>query len=320
MGPDPGRQRPVPVIGGNLRSSTVSSPRIGYLDARGGDEPVAFLHGVGSSSSTWRELFGRIGPPYRLIAADLRGHGRSEVAPVPYRLADFVDDHVRLLDELTLASAHVVGFSLGALIGQAIALAHPDRTSSLVLLNCIGARTKDERARAAERLRVIRASAPAEVARASVARWFTEGFAVQSPHLVAGEVGIVSATDPAGYAASYEVLATNDLIADVHAISCPVLVVTGEGDIGSTPRMARDIHACIPRSRLVVVPGMKHYLHIEGAGTVADLVTGFLRDVRGRPATEGEQSPPLTQEQKGNNRDGSDRDPQVGQPRRGGPA
>jgi pimeloyl-ACP methyl ester carboxylesterase len=265
-------------------STTGSEPAIAYLDDGGTGEPVIFVHGVGSSSATWRELFGRIGSGYRLIAADLRGHGRSQAVPGPYRLSDFVNDHVRLLDELGLNAVHVVGFSLGALIGQAIALGHPDRTSSLVLLNSVGARTEAERARARERLEVIQTAAPPDVARASVSRWFTEQFARDSPGLVASEVGIVSSVDPASYAAAYEVLATGDLIDEVHAITCPVLVLTGEGDVGSTPRMSAEIHARIAGSRLVIVPVMKHYLHVEAPGTIAGLIAGFLADVRERAA------------------------------------
>jgi pimeloyl-ACP methyl ester carboxylesterase len=257
-------------------STTGPGPAIAYLDGGGAGAPVAFVHGVGSSSATWLDLFAVLPPGFRPIAADLRGHGRSAVVPGPAALAGFVADHIRLLDELGLGAVPVVGFSLGALIGEAIALAHPDRTSALVLLNGVGARTPAEQARARERLEVIRASPPPEVARASASRWFTESFAAASPAVVASEVAIVSAVDPASYAAAYAVLATGDLIDEVAAVSCPVLVVTGEGDIGSTPRMSAEIHARLPRSRLVIVPEKKHYLHREVPAVIAGLVGGFL--------------------------------------------
>jgi pimeloyl-ACP methyl ester carboxylesterase len=257
-------------------STTGPAPAIAYLDGGGSGGPAVFVHGVGSSSATWRELFGAMPPGYRLIAADLRGHGRSAVVPGPAALADFVADHIRLLDELRLGAVPVIGFSLGALIGQAIALAHPDRTSALVLLNAVAARTPAEQARARERLAVIRASPPPEVARASASRWFTASFAAACPAVVASEVAIVSAVDPASYAAAYAVLADGDLIGEVAAITCPVLVVTGAGDVGSTPRMAAELHARIPRSRLVIVPDRKHYLHREVPAEIAGLIGGFL--------------------------------------------
>ena len=265
------------------RRITRSAPAIAYRDNGSDGEPVVFIHGVGSSASTWDELFARLGDRYRLIAADLRGHGSSAVVPGPCQLDDLVADHVRLLDDLGLRSAHVVGFSLGALIGQAIALAHPDRTRSLVLLNGIGDRTDAERARAQERLAVIASTPPPDVAAASASRWFTAAFTREQPGLVSAEVAIVAATDHDSYAAAYRVLADSDLIGQVAGITCPLLIVTGENDAGSTPRMSAAIHQRVPGSRLVIVPDLQHYLHIEAAGMIAGLVTDFLDEQQPAP-------------------------------------
>jgi pimeloyl-ACP methyl ester carboxylesterase len=213
----------------------------------------------------------------RLIAADLRGHGRSEAGTIPYKLSDFVDDHVRLLDELDLQTVPVVGFSLGAVIAQAIALAHPERVSSLVLLNCIGGRTGPEQARALERLEVIRTTDPAIGVRQSLERWFTPAFLQSQPALCDREAAIVSVTPRVPYGAAYEVLATTDLIDEISAISCPTLLITGEHDVGSTPRMSAEMQARIPGAELVVVPGLKHYLHVEAAASLAELISDFLR-------------------------------------------
>jgi pimeloyl-ACP methyl ester carboxylesterase len=169
-------------------------------------------------------------------------------------------------------------------IAQAIALAHPERVSSLVLLNCIGGRSDAERARALERLEVIRTTDPAVGVRQSIERWFTPGFIQASPSLVEREAAIVSVTAPVPYAAAYEVLATTDLIDEVHAIACPTLIVTGEHDVGSTPRMSREIHARMPGSELVVVDGLQHYLHVEAAAQIAELITAFLRGLPTSPA------------------------------------
>jgi pimeloyl-ACP methyl ester carboxylesterase len=265
------------------RSFTTSTPALAYRVESSGaandgppGDPVLFLHGVGSSASTWDELWTRLGPGRRLVAADLRGHGRSEAGTVPYRLADFVDDHVRLLDELGVGAGPAVGFSLGAVIAQAVALAHPERVSSLVLLNCIGGRTPAEQARALERLEVIRTTDPAAGVVQSLQRWFTPGFLADHPEPCRREADIVSATPPVPYAAAYEVLATTDLIDEVHAIACPTLLVTGQHDVGSTPRMSAEMQARIPGAELVVVPGLQHYLHVEAAAEIAGLISGFL--------------------------------------------
>lgn len=258
-----------------LRSQT--TPALTYRVRRGGPETLVLLHGVGSSSATWAQLAPLLDERYTVVMPDYRGHGSSDVPEVPYELEDFVGDVVRLLDELELESVHLVGFSIGAIFAQAIAVEHPGRVASLVLLNSIAARTAAEKTRALERLEVIRSSDPAVVARDSVERWFTPAFAAERPDLVAAEVDIVSATRAEAYAASYHVLATTDLIDSVAGITCPVLLITGEHDRGSTPRMSREIQSRLPGAGLLVVDGRQHYLHIEVAQLIADQINGFVR-------------------------------------------
>jgi pimeloyl-ACP methyl ester carboxylesterase len=255
---------------------TSSTPAIAYRVRSGGPEVVVLLHGVGSSSATWTELAPLIDARYTLLMPDYRGHGASDAPAPPYSVDDFVGDLYGLVDELGITGFHLVGFSIGAIFAQAAAEAQPDRVFSLVLLNSIADRSEAERTRALERLAHIRRTDPAEVADGSIERWFTPAFAEANPELVGAEVEIVAANRSEPYAAAYEVLATTDLIEQAGRILCPVLLVTGEKDRGSTPRMSEAIHARIPGSELVVVPELQHYLHIEAPELIAGLINGFL--------------------------------------------
>jgi pimeloyl-ACP methyl ester carboxylesterase len=255
-----------------------SSPHIAYRVREGsGGEPVLLLHGVGSASPTWWRLAAELDDSLTLVMPDYRGHGESDVPEPPYVVEQFVGDAVRLLDELGLDRVHVVGFSIGALFGQALATRHPERVRSLVLLNSIGGRSPAERERALERLEVIRSGHPEEIARDSAERWFTPAFRDARPDVVASEVDLVSRTDHVGYAATYEVLATSDLIGEASALTCPVLLVTGENDRGSTPRMTAAIHERVPTSRAVVIEGQQHYLHLEVPEQIGSLIDDFIQ-------------------------------------------
>lgn len=257
-----------------------SLPQISYLDVPAADgagdaPPLLLLHGVGSSSETWQRLTPLL-DGRRVIAPDYRGHGASEAPDPPYDIADFTADALRLLDELGVEQVHVLGFSIGALFAEQLALVAPERVLSLVLLNSIADRTPEQRARAEARREVIASTPPSETSKASAARWFTPGFIAQQPALVQSEVDIVAAVAHAPYAASYAVLVENDPIDVVEAITCPTLIITGEFDEGSTPAMSEALHRRIRRSRLVVVPDVKHYIHIELPEIVAAEVNGFL--------------------------------------------
>ena len=94
----------------------------------------------------------------------------------------------------------------------------------------------------------------------------------------------MAAVRPDAYEAAYRVLATTDLIDQVGAIRCPTLIVTGENDVGSTPRMSRAVHDRIVGSRLTIIDRLRHYLHVEDPQRVAELVNGFLDAVH-HPST-----------------------------------
>lgn len=281
------------------RRVSKSSPRISYLDvpAAAGAEsatPLFLLHGVGSSSATWHELIPHL-DGRRIVAPDYRGHGASAAPAVPYVMDDFVADALRLLDELGIGVVHVAGFSIGALFAERLALLEPQRVGSLVLLNSIGARTAEQKERAAARLALIASTPPSELAWKSAERWFTPAFLASARPLVEREVAIVSAAPHKPYAASYAILVENDLIDAVHAIANPTLIVTGELDEGSTPAMSTALHQRIGGSRLVIVPGVKHYIHIERPETLAREINGWLGDID-PVATAGSRSAGRPQE------------------------
>ncbi|MBE2319911.1 alpha/beta hydrolase [Solirubrobacter sp. CPCC 204708] len=91
-------------------------------------EPVLFLHGVSGSAATyqWLELEDR-----RTVRVDFRGHGDAPRRPGTYRLPDYVDDALAVLEELGRAA--VVGHSLGGVTAWTLAQQRPDLVTRLFL-------------------------------------------------------------------------------------------------------------------------------------------------------------------------------------------
>ncbi|MBL8769435.1 MAG: alpha/beta hydrolase [Planctomycetes bacterium] len=106
---------------------------IRYVTA-GEGEPVVLLHGWMSDGSMWGRLdTNPATEEYQLIAVDLRGHGKSGKPHEPEQYGpEMAEDVVRLLDHLELKKAHLVGYSMGAIVAGKIAATHPDRVLSLV--------------------------------------------------------------------------------------------------------------------------------------------------------------------------------------------
>ena len=104
-----------------------------HVTEAGAGEPVLLLHGITVDATFEFHELTQLARDHRVIAPDLRGHGRS-TRPVAFTLDDHVRDMTALLDALGVQRAALVGTSMGSYIAQALALAVPDRVSRLVLV------------------------------------------------------------------------------------------------------------------------------------------------------------------------------------------
>ncbi len=119
-------------------SRTVLVPGRGELFLRdtGGSGPVLLLvHGwMYGSDLTWARHYAPLAAAgYRVLAADLRGHGHGLRSTEPFRLADCADDLAGLLAALGVRDALVVGYSLGGAVAALLTRRAPERVAGLVL-------------------------------------------------------------------------------------------------------------------------------------------------------------------------------------------
>lgn len=111
------------------------------LNVREAGDPDAaptslLIHGLNTNIAFWHEdLLGRLGAGRRLLLADLRGHGRSDLAPSGYTSRTLASDALAVLDALGAARCDVVAHSFGTTVALQLARLHPDRVRSLVLLD-----------------------------------------------------------------------------------------------------------------------------------------------------------------------------------------
>jgi pimeloyl-ACP methyl ester carboxylesterase len=118
-----------------------------YLEAGDPSGPaVLMLHGYTDTRLSFQgtiEHLVRLRPDLRLIAPDLRGHGRTSMPSMhayrhaperAFAMSDFAADLFGLLDAKGIRRASVVGHSLGSFIAQEMALMHPSRIAQIVLI------------------------------------------------------------------------------------------------------------------------------------------------------------------------------------------
>lgn len=237
-----------------------------------GGEPLLLIHGVGLNARAWAPQIAALAATTRVFAVDMPGHGRSPPLPPGARLPDYVDWAARVIVALGVGTVNVAGHSMGALIATGLAADYPELIRRIAILNAVYRRTPEARAAVTAR---ADAMARGEFdATAPLKRWFTETPEDAAPRAqVARWLAEVSRD---GYASAYRAFATGD---DVYAdrwatITCPALVLTGDGDPNSTPDMTRTMAASAPRGRAIVIEGHRHMVNL----TAPDRVTAALRD------------------------------------------
>ena len=113
--------------------ATLRDLSMGY-DLAGGGDPIVLVAGTGYPRATWHpELVDGLASRHTVLTFDHRGTGETPSTPERYATRLFAADALALMDALGLASAHVVGHSMGGRVAQWMALDRPDRVRSLVL-------------------------------------------------------------------------------------------------------------------------------------------------------------------------------------------
>jgi len=102
----------------------------------GRGQPLVLIHGWSNEGRYWDE-FGYVAPlqgEFQTILPDLRGHGESDSPPdMDYTDAAFASDVIAVLDDLSVDSAHVFGYSLGGWIAFELAATHTSRINSVIV-------------------------------------------------------------------------------------------------------------------------------------------------------------------------------------------
>ena len=242
----------------------------------GNGSPIIFVHGIGATRHAWDAVISCLRERHTCISYDLRGHGVSPIPPPPYTLDHMVTDLNRLQTRLNIERAHVIGHSLGGMIGPAYARRWPDRVHTLGLLSTAAARSVEDHAKVEAVVASMEAHGISDRLPMLVSRWFTDAFIEQNPHVVELRLKQVLATDPAVFINVFHLYAETEMLPWLGEIVAPSLVLTGEFDGGCSPRLNRIMAKQIPDAVLVILDGVKHAILLEAPERVAEEIQNFL--------------------------------------------
>lgn len=251
-------------------------------ERQGAGPPLVLVHGLGYARWGWEPVLEGLSERFDVIVLDNRGIGASAAPPGPYTAAELADDVVGVLDAASVERAHVVGTSLGGMIAQELALAHPGRVDRLVLA-CTTPGGPKAYPLPDGTLRLI-AEAPTLEPSVALRRFVENALAratvEQRPELVRAILAhrLADPQSPEGWAAQAAAGQSFDAFDRIGAIVAPTLVQHGTEDRVVDVRNAALLGSSIPGARVELFDGCGHLYFWEQPERFVASVSAFVED------------------------------------------
>ena len=228
------------------------------------NDPIIFIHGIGLNHEIWDEQI-KYFKNYNTIVYDLIGHGKTPLNKSQIAMKDFSKQLLKLADGLSINKFHLVGFSLGSLIARDFATLYSDRLSSLTIFGTVYKRSEDEKRQIINRYETMKLKKDVSKIRA-VQRWFTEKFLKKNPEIYKKIYSMLESTNHNTWLKIYKLFVQHkDDDMQIKQITAKTLIVTGQEDIGSKPRMSEEISKLIKGSIFKIIKNGRHLCNIECA-------------------------------------------------------
>ena len=256
-----------------------------YEEVGEAGEPLVFLSGLGGDHRAFNLAQRHFGGAWRTLALDSRDAGRSWRADAPYTTADMADDVAAWLDALGIASAHVVGHSLGGLVAQELAIRHGGLVRSLALVSSHAGSNAWRRAVIDSwiRLRELAAGDLAAFARGTLP-WLVAPSYFAHAEQIDGLVRFAERNpwpqDVAAFTRQARAATTHDARGRLRGLAIPAIVISGEFDLVNPPAVAGALADEIPDARRKILPDVGHMPHIENRADFRDALERFLLSIR----------------------------------------
>lgn len=260
--------------------------------------PLVLLHGITLQALTWVYQLRDLAGPFRVVAIDQRGHGRSVPGTDGYSLDALAADVASVLGDLDRPDAIVLGHSMGAAglmraaRSQASALERWCRgvvflsagpgfelpalgERAVAVLNGAGLRATE-----AAGFRGMYRFADNDLS------WLLARLAFgrsPSPTHVDWTRAMLAEIEPERSIRAGFGMGDHDGIRAIRSLALPALVIVGSQDKLTPPRLARRIAGALPNGRLEVVDGAGHQLMLEAPGALAELLSGFAASLSQQP-------------------------------------
>ena len=249
-----------------------------HYEVHGSWDPLVLLMGFGATSKDWHAQLPAFSAHYQTIIYDHRGTGASDKPQTGYSIEQFADDCIAVLDHLSIARAHLVGYSMGGRVAQSVAARYPERVGALVL----AATAARPNALNLYSLKVgtflYENYGPAAAAAVGPLIDFTHQHFEQTLPALLERLGVEPYEPLPLHAVKGHVAAIeqHDTTAVLSQIRAPTLIVLGDQEWLNPMADANQMKAGISGARIEVIAGASHGLIWEQPDRFNDCVLQFL--------------------------------------------
>jgi 3-oxoadipate enol-lactonase len=240
---------------------------------------ITLSNSLASNLSMWDPQTSVLTSRYRVLRYDTRGHGGTDAPAGPYSLDELTEDVRALLQALGITRTHFMGLSMGGMIGQIMALKHPQMLRSLVLCDTMSRVPTEAKPLWDDRIHVAEAQGMEPLVEPTLARWFTEPFRRKGSPVLERVRTMIRTTPARGYAGCCHAIAALNLTDQLKAIALPTLIIVGEDDPATPVAASRVIHEQIKGSELVILKSAAHLANLEQPEAFNRAMMAFLPEV-----------------------------------------
>lgn len=244
---------------------------------------VCMTHSLASDGGMWAEQV----PPllaagFRVLRIDMRGHGGSDPVDGTYTMPALAGDVALVLDALGIAKVHYIGLSIGGMLGQAFAIEHGGRLHSAMWCDTLPATPAGGEAVWQQRIdAVTQAGSLSVIADGTIERWFTPAFSARDPGRWRQIFDTITGTTPQGFIGCAGAIRSFDFLAALPNLRVPLMVVCGDGDLGTPPAANRRIAGLVPGGQYSEIADARHLPNIEQPEAFNRIMITWLSSQRG---------------------------------------
>ncbi|WP_420422000.1 alpha/beta fold hydrolase [Simkania sp.] len=251
-----------------------------YYEVKGQGAPLVLINGFTNHLGMWDSFAACFQHQFQVLQFDPRGAGRSETPATSFTIDHIADDVIALLDTLSFKQADMIGFSMGSIIIQSIALRYPDRLGKAVMISPFTRFPTSAYLQSLNSAHLRDYGLSPRLLIEKVLPWIYSSSFLKDPVRVKQTIEELENTpypqSNEGYDKQLEALFSFDQTDKLHEIAHPTLLIAGEEDLYTPLYTAQKLKELLQNATLEILSQVGHMGHIERKHEVLNLITTWL--------------------------------------------